>query len=104
MSVEEFLALDDAEETDLEYIDGVITAKAVVNRGHGNLVGELAYHFGGYRRRAGGEMGPERRVRLAPRRYVKPDMACYAPGSAMDNDDLPTLCIEVRSRSETMAS
>lgn len=33
MSVEEFLALDDAEETDLEYIDGVITAKAVVDRG-----------------------------------------------------------------------
>ena len=104
MTVEEFLALDDAEETDLEYIDGVVTEKAVVTRSHGNIVGELSGHFWVHRKRTGGEFGPERRVRLASGRYLKPDLAYYAAGTQMGNDAIPTVAIEVRSRSETMAS
>jgi Uma2 family endonuclease len=104
MSVEEFLALDDAEETDLEYIDGIVREKAVVDRAHGNLAGELAYHFALYRRQSGGEQGPERRVRLSNGRYVKPDIAYWAALAPKGNDTLPTLAVEIRSPSETVAS
>ncbi len=104
MSVEEFLHIDDTEESDLEYFDGVAWEKGVVDRRHGNLVGDLAYHFGGYKRTHGGEYGPERRVRLSPRRYFKADLAYYAAGSEMGNEVLPTVAVEVRSPDETMAA
>jgi Uma2 family endonuclease len=104
MTVEEFLRIDDTEESDLEYVDGVAWEKGVVDRKHGTLVGEFAYQFGAYRRVAGGEFGPDRRVRIGPRRYFKVDLGYYAPGSPMENDDLPTLAIEVRSPDETMAA
>ena len=103
MPVEEFVALDDAEESDLEYYDGATWEKGVVDANHGDIVGRLAWHFENHRLAHGGRFGPERRVRLAPRVYRKPDLAYYAPGTASGNDELPTLAIEVRSPDETMA-
>jgi Uma2 family endonuclease len=104
MPVEEFLALDDAEETDLEYVDGVVVAKPVVGRRHGRIVTELAARIWLYQQRRGGESGPERRVRVGVRRFLKPDLAVYAPGWSVVDDAIPTLAIEVRSPGETLAS
>ena len=103
MTEEEFVELDDAEETDLEFADGFATEKAVVDRNHANLVGELGGHFFLHRRRKGGEFGPERRVRVRPGRRIKPDNAYYVRGAPMGEDVLPTIAVEVRSKSQTMA-
>ncbi|MFN0145817.1 MAG: Uma2 family endonuclease [Dehalococcoidia bacterium] len=104
MTEEAFLRLDEAEETDLEYIDGIVYEKGMVDANHGDIVGELSGRFWIYRNVAGGALGPERRVRLANGRYLKPDLAFYAVGSRSANDALPTLAIEVRSPGETMES
>ena len=104
MRVEDFLALDDAEETNLEYVDGLVLEKAVADRNHRNIVGELDYRFGGYKRIKGGEFGPEARVRLASGRYRKPDTAYWAAGTDASDDALPTVAVEVWSPGETMAS
>jgi len=104
MPVEAYLDLDDAEETDLEYYDGAAWEKGVVDRRHGVLVGEMDYHFGGHARGYGGEYGPERRVRLAPNVYRKPDTAYYSAGTPAGDNDIPTLVVEVRSPDETMAN
>ena len=102
MSVEEFLALDDAEGTDLEYVDGIVIGKAVADRNHRNLVGRADGFFFLYQRLHGGEYGPEGRVRLNTMRYRKPDTAFYVAGSPQGNEVSPTLAIEVWSPGETM--
>lgn len=104
MSEEEFLRLDDAEETDLEYIDGIAYVKGVVNEDHRDVVGELDYLFGGHRRKVGGTFGPEFRVRLQTGRYVKPDNGYWPKGTPSTNGALPAVAVEVRSRNETMAA
>src|SRR5690606_27678708 len=104
MSEAEFLALDDAEETDLEDVDGVAREKGVVDRNHGCIVHEIEGRLRLYRREAGGAAGPERRVRLPNGRYRKPDSMYWLPGVPSENDSIPSLAIEVRSPDETMAS
>lgn len=104
MSVDEFLELDNTDESDLEYFDGAVWGKGVVDRNHRVIVGELGGHFFLYQRVHGGEQGPEGRVQLAPRLYRKPDLAYYIAGTSADNDSLPTVVVEVRSPDETMAS
>jgi Uma2 family endonuclease len=103
-SEEEFLALDDAEETDLEYYDGAAWRKGWVDRNHGVLAGRLAYFFEVLANAIGGEQGPERRVRLPSGRALKPDAAYWLPGVPSGNDSLPIIAVEVRSPDETMAS
>ena len=104
MTEEEFVALDDAEETDLEYYDGAAWEKGLVDRNHRILAGEFAYHFGLLRRAIGGEQGPEGRVRLTTGRRAKPDAAYWLPGIPSGNDSIPTVAVEVRSPDQTMAS
>ena len=104
MAEDEFLRLDDAEETDLEYIDGVVYEKGVVDANHRDIVGEFDGRFWTYCKTAGGAFGPECRVRLANGRYLKPDCAFYVAGTPSGNDALPTLVIEVRSPGETIES
>lgn len=104
MTEEEYLALDDAEETDLELWDGIARVKAVVDKEHGLLTALMSAQFYPYYRAAGGMFGPERRVRLGPGIYQKPDLALWRAGEPHGNDSLPTVAIEVRSRSETMAA
>ena len=86
ISVEEFLALDDVEQTDLEYIDGLVVGKAVPDRNHRNIVGQFDGHFVLYQRSRGGEYGPEARVRVGPNRYRKPDTAYWAAGVDASDD------------------
>ena len=104
MSVEDFLALDDAEGTDLEYVDGIVIGKAVADRNHRNLVGRTDGYFFVYQQTHGGEYGPEGRVRLNTRRYRKPDTAFFAAGTPRGDEVTPTLAIEVWSPGETMRS
>ena len=102
MSEEQFLDLDDREETDLEYIDGIAYCKAVVDEDHRDLSGEFDYRFGSYRRLAGGSFGPEFRVRMRSGRHQKPDAGFWRKGTPATKGSLPTVAVEVRSRSETM--
>ena len=104
MSEAEFVALDDSCETDLEYYDGAAREKGVVDRNHGVLAGEFSGRFWLLAREAGGEHGPERRVRLPDGKYLKPDAAYWLPGIPAESDSLPTVAVEVRSPTETMAS
>jgi len=104
MPVEEFLHIDNTEESDLEYFDGAAWVKGLVDRKHRVLIGTFDFHFGLYQREHGGEYGPEGRVRLAPNVYRKPDTAYYVAGTDASNDSLPTVAVEVRSPDETMAS
>jgi Uma2 family endonuclease len=104
MTDEEFLALDDRYETDLELIDGVAREKGVVNRNHRSITWRLAAAFWDYAQGHGGEAGPEGRVRLRNGRFVKPDMAYWLPGIPSGNDSLPTVATEVRSPGQTIAS
>jgi Uma2 family endonuclease len=104
MTEADYLALDDAEETDLEYYDGAAWRKGFVDRNHGVLAGQLTFALELHCRGQGGEQGPERRVLLNDGRYQKPDAAYWLPGIPKGNDSLPTLAIEVRSPDETMAS
>ena len=104
MSVEEFLALDDAEGTDLEYVDGIVIGKAVADRNHRNLVGVITGRFWQRTLEHGGEQGPEGRVRLTTRRYRKPDAAYYGPDVPKGDEVSPTVAVEVWSPGVTMNS
>ena len=104
MTEAEFLALDDAYETDLEYYDGAAWEKGLVDFNHGSATTEVLARFWIFARSAGGHYGPERRVRLPNGKDLKPDAAYWLPGIPSGNDSFPTVAVEVRSRSETMAS
>jgi Uma2 family endonuclease len=104
MSEAEYLALDDAHETNLEYFDGATRMKAVVEADHRSIAGEFLFFFAMLRRAIGGASGPEGRIRLPNGRYVMPDAAYWLPGIPHGNDSLPTVAVEVRSRTQTMAS
>ena len=103
MSLEQFLALPE-EKPYLEYVDGVVLQKPMVNKRHSNLAGELTGQFWAYARVSGGSFGPERTVQLSRARYRLPDTAYWAPDRPNDENDLPTVAVEVRSPSETMVS
>jgi Uma2 family endonuclease len=104
MSEAQFLSIDDAEETDLEYVDGTAVEKGMVDRNHRLLARELDGRLWLYCKENGGESGPEGRVRLPSGRYRKPDVAYWKPGIPSGNDSVPTLAVEVCSPGETMAS
>jgi Uma2 family endonuclease len=104
MTEAEFLALDDAEETDLEYVDGMAVEKGLVNRNHRLIAQGLDARLWLYQNEAGGEGGPEGRVRLPSGHYRKPDCAYWLPGVPSGDESVPTLAVEVRSPSESMAS
>lgn len=83
----------------LEYIDGRVVQKPVVNREHARIVARLDALFVDYARAlGGGDYGPERRV-FIPRRgnYYLPDAAFWRPGVPADDDTVPTLAVEVAS-------
>jgi Uma2 family endonuclease len=103
MSEAEYLALPE-EKPYLEYVDGVVVQKAMGNRDHGRLGGELAVLLGLYAREHGGEMVIEQRTRVEPRRsFLVPDVAYYREGTNVE-DAAPALAIEIRSPDETIDS
>jgi Uma2 family endonuclease len=104
MTEDEFRALDDADETDLEYYDGAAWRKGLVDRSHRALAGKLAYYFQLLVNASGGAQGPEGRVRLPGGRDLKPDAAYWLPGVPSGNDSLPTIAVEIRSPDQSMAS
>jgi Uma2 family endonuclease len=101
MSEREYLALPE-EKPYLEYIDGVVEQKAMVNRDHGGVVGQLDGWFFLYSREHGGEFGPERRVALGTGDYYLPDTAYWAADAPSGDDTIPTVAVEVRSPGESM--
>jgi Uma2 family endonuclease len=102
MTEEEFLSLPE-EKPYLEYIDGVVLQKPMANADHAELVGELVFQFGLYKRTHGGRHGPESRTRLGDvPGYRVPDASYWAPGKTSGNDSIPTLAVEVRSPGQAM--
>lgn len=94
MSARSYLALPE-EKPYLEYIEGVVEQKPMVNAGHGRLVRRLDALFDRYISEHGGDAGPERRVRT-PSGYFLPDTAFWAPGQPSGDDSIPTVAVEVR--------
>ncbi|HNO65731.1 MAG TPA: Uma2 family endonuclease [Tepidiformaceae bacterium] len=103
MSEAAYLALPE-EKPYLEYVDGVVLQKPMGDEFHGRLVGFLDYLMYGYKLLHGGDLGPERRVRLLDGSGFRlPDTAYWAPGRPSGSDSTPSLAIEVRSSDQTMA-
>jgi Uma2 family endonuclease len=104
MSELDYLALPE-EKPYLEYVDGVVLQKAMPDDNHSDLVVELIVRLHAFAAAHGGRVGTEKRSRLDPRRdYRLPDVEYTAAGEPHGDDIVPTLAIEVRSSSETMAS
>lgn len=103
MDEAEYLALPE-EKPYLEYVDGVVLQKPMADEFHGRLVAFLDYMIYGYKLLRGGDVGPERRVRLADGSgYRLPDTAYWAPGRPSGNDSTPSVVVEVRSSDQAMA-
>jgi Uma2 family endonuclease len=106
---EEYFALGDSKPY-AEYLDGVIARKAMPNLNHLDLVHEIDIELGLYCRQHGGKAGPDGRVRfeVEGRIYHRlPDLLYWAPDrprGPIRSANPPTLAIEVRSPSETLAS
>ena len=101
MSEAEYLALPEVKPY-LEYVDGVVRQKPMVNKAHGSVVRRLDRLFDQYIERHGGGGGPERRVRLASN-YRLPDTTYWAPGRSDEDDSIPSVVVEVRSPGQSMA-
>jgi Uma2 family endonuclease len=100
MSEAEYLALPEVKPY-LEYVDGVVRQKPMVNRAHGRLVSRLAALFEAYIDAHGGDTGPERTVRMLPN-YRLPDNAYWAPERASGDNSVPSVAVEVRSPNQPM--
>jgi len=103
MTPEEYLALPE-EKPYLEYVDGVVLQKPMPNAEHADLVAQLVVELGLYKRIRGGKVRPEIRTALGEiQGFRLPDIGYWAPGRPAEDDSLPSLTIEVRSRSQTLA-
>ena len=102
MSEAEYLALPE-EKPYLEYVDGVVLEKPLPDAMHRRLVRFLEYVLYGYQLTAGGEGGPEGRIRLPDGRgYRLPDTAHWVKGRPAGNDSIPSASIEIRSRRQSL--
>ncbi len=102
MTEAEYLALPE-EKPYLEYVDGVVIQKPMPNAIHRKLVKHIVVELALYERRAGGDSGPEGRIRLGDGpSYRIPDAAYWAPGRPSGDDSIPTLVVEVRSPGQTI--
>ena len=103
MTPEEYLALPE-EKPYLEYVDGIVVQKPMPNLSHGELVAELIYRIKIWIEHNGGRIGPEVRARLGDLpNFRLPDLSYWKPQLPRDDDTPPSLAVEVRSRSQTMA-
>ncbi|MBE0609706.1 MAG: Uma2 family endonuclease [Dehalococcoidia bacterium] len=102
MTEAQYLALPE-EKPYLEYVDGVVIQKPMPNAIHRKLVKYIVVELALYERRAGGDSGPEGRIRLGDGpSYRIPDAAYWAPGRPSGDDSIPTLVVEVRSPGQTI--
>jgi len=104
MTPEQYLALPE-EKPYLEYVDGMVVQKPMVNSAHAKLAALLAMQLGLYTRRVGGgHVGVEARTAVGSLpNYRLPDVTYWAPGRPSGDDSLPTLAVEVRSPGQTAA-
>jgi len=103
MTPEQFLALPE-EKPYLEYVHGVVLQKPMANSSHARVAAEVATEIRLFTRQHGGHVGVEARSALGPGPdYRLPDVSYWAPGRPAGDDSLPTLAVEVRSPSQTMA-
>ncbi len=102
MTPEQFLALPE-EKPYLEYIDGLVVQKPMPTSEHGLLVIELGSVLREYRRAHGGAVGADARAALGDLpSYRLPDVSYWAPGNHVADDKLPSVAVEIRSRSQTL--
>jgi Uma2 family endonuclease len=103
MTPEEYLALPE-EKPYLEYVDGVVLQKPMPNREHVELVAEIIFRIKIWIQTHGGRTGPEARAQLGElQNYRLPDVSFWKAGEPRDDDTRPSLAVEVRSRSQTLA-
>jgi Uma2 family endonuclease len=96
MSEAQYLSLPE-EKPYLEYVDGVDDL-------HGRLILFIDYLLYGYILGAGGDGGPERRMRLPDGSGFRlPDTAYWAPGRPSGSDSVPSVVFEVLSRDQSVA-
>ncbi len=101
MTEDEYLALPE-DKPYLEYIDGWVLQKPMVDANHSDLAVELVAALRDYGKRSGGRAGIERRAHFAAtRNYRLPDVCFFAAGRPTENDSLPTLAVEIRSPGQT---
>lgn len=104
MSEAEYLSLPE-EKPYLEYVDGVVLQKPMLDHIHGILIAFFDYLFFAYRREHGGSLGPERRVRLPDGTgHRLPDTAYWAPGRPSGKDSVPSIAVEVRSEGQHLSA
>ena len=104
MSAREFLALPE-EKPYLEYIDGVVEQKPMVNANHGRTVARLDYKFIVYAEGHGGDYGPERRTGpTSVGNYLLPDTGFWLAGTPSGDDTVPTIAVEVRSPNQSLTN
>jgi len=102
MSASRFLALPE-EKPYLEYIDGVVRQKPMVNAFHGRIVRKLDSLFDRHIDAYGGDAGPERTVDMPTSgNYQLPDTAYWAPGVPSGDGSAPTIAVEVRSPRQSL--
>ena len=102
MTPEQFLALP-VEKPYLEYVDGMVVQKPMPTSEHAVLVMEPGLHMGLYRRDHGGALGAEARAALGDLpSYRLPDVSYWAPNDKVADDKLPSVAVEIRSRSQTL--
>jgi len=103
MTPEQFLALPE-EKPYLEYVHGMVLQKPMPNLRHGQLAAAFALELGLYVRQHRGHVGVEATTAVGPLpNYRLPDVTFWAPGRPSGDNSLPTLAVEVRSPSQTMA-
>ena len=103
MTPEQFLALPE-EKPYLEYVHGMVLQKPMVNSVHAKIAARLAMKVGNHAEQHGGYVGVEARTAVgALPNYRLPDVTYWAAGRPSGDDSLPTLAVEVRSPSQTMA-
>jgi len=103
MTPEQFLALPE-EKPYLEYVHGVVLQKPMPNLRHAQIASEVSFFLRLYQAEHGGHTGVEARTGVCPGpNYRLPDVSYWAPKRRFLDDSLPTLAVEVRSPSQTMA-
>ena len=108
LTVAEFLALPETK-PGLEFYHGQVVQKPVTNADHIRIVWRLSAAFFAYAATHGGTGGPEGSIALVGAHetdVLLPDFAFWAAGVEMGDYPLnpPTLAVEVRSPSQTMAA
>lgn len=103
MTPEEYLALPE-EKPYLEYSDGMVVQKPMPTDEHADLQMYVAYELETLVRREGGRVRTEARAALGDvPSFRLADVSYWAKGVDHSNDSVPTLAIEIRSRSQTLA-